>query len=107
MALLALDPHLTGLRWLPEEQLHLTLSFLGNVEPSTEDRLRQALQEVRVPPFFLPLCGIGVFDSHGSPSVVWTGVGQGILTFLRYIGTFNMQCFMQASNLTSNLFVRT
>jgi RNA 2',3'-cyclic 3'-phosphodiesterase len=77
MALLALDPHLTGLRWLPEKQLHLTLSFLGNVEPSAEDRLRQALQEVRVPPFFLPLCGIGVFDSHGSPSVVWTGVGQG------------------------------
>ena len=77
MALLALDPHLAGLRWLPEEQLHLTLSFLGNVEPSAEDRLRQALQEVQVPAFFLPLRGIGVFDSHGSPSVVWVGVGSG------------------------------
>jgi 2'-5' RNA ligase len=29
--LLSLDPHLTGLRWLTAEQLHLTLSFLGDV----------------------------------------------------------------------------
>jgi 2'-5' RNA ligase len=72
-ALLALDPHLTGMRWLPEEQLHLTLSFLGDVEAPAEDRLR----EVRVPPFFLPLRGVGVFNSRGRPSVAWAGVGKG------------------------------
>jgi 2'-5' RNA ligase len=77
MALVALDPHLTGLRWLPEEQLHLTLSFIGDVEAPTEDGLREALREVRVPPFFLPLHGIGVFESRGRPSVIWAGVGNG------------------------------
>jgi len=76
-ALLALDPHLSGLRWLPQEQLHLTLSFLGDVEASAEDRLRKALREVRVPPFFLPLRGVGVFNSRGRPSVAWAGVGKG------------------------------
>ena len=76
-ALLALDPHLSGLRWLPEEQLHLTLSFLGDVEAPAEDRLREALREVRVPPFFLPLRGVGVFNSRGRPSVTWAGVGKG------------------------------
>jgi RNA 2',3'-cyclic 3'-phosphodiesterase len=76
-ALFGLDPHLLGLRWLPEEQLHLTLSFLGQVEAVAEDRLRQALGEVRVPPFFLPLRGVGVFDSGGRPLVVWVGVGKG------------------------------
>jgi 2'-5' RNA ligase len=76
-ALVALDPHLTGLRWLPEEQLHLTLSFLGDVEAAAEDRLREALLEVRVPPFFLPLRRVGVFDSRSRPSVVWAGVGKG------------------------------
>jgi 2'-5' RNA ligase len=75
--LVAIDPHLTGLRWLPEEQLHLTLSFLGDVEASADDRLREALREVRVPPFFLPLRGLGVFNSRGRPSVVWAGVGKG------------------------------
>ena len=76
-ALLSLDPHLTGLCWLAEEQFHLTLSFLGDVEAPAEDRLREALREVRVPPFFLPLCGIGVFNARGRPSVVWAGVGKG------------------------------
>jgi 2'-5' RNA ligase len=76
-ALFALDPQLPGLRWLPEEQLHLTLSFLGDVDAGAEDRLRQALGEVRVPPFFLPLRGVGVFDSGSRPSVVWVGVGKG------------------------------
>src|SRR5438105_4912996 len=43
-ALLKLDPHLTGLRWIPAEQLHLTLSFLGDVDPLAEERLQQALR---------------------------------------------------------------
>jgi RNA 2',3'-cyclic 3'-phosphodiesterase len=76
-ALIALDPHLTGLRWLPEEQLHLTLSFLGDVAAPAEDPLHEALRGVRVPPFFLPLRGVGVFSARGRPSVVWAGVGKG------------------------------
>jgi RNA 2',3'-cyclic 3'-phosphodiesterase len=75
--LLSLDPNLPGLRWLAEEQFHLTLSFLGDVEAPAEDRLCEALAEVRVPPFFLPLCGVGVFNVRGRPSVVWAGVGKG------------------------------
>jgi 2'-5' RNA ligase len=55
----------------------LTLSFLGDVEAVAEDRLHQALGEVRVPPFFLPLSGVGVFNVRGRPSVVWAGVGKG------------------------------
>jgi RNA 2',3'-cyclic 3'-phosphodiesterase len=88
LALVALDPHLSGLRWLPEEQLHLTLSFVGDVEAPAEDRLREALREVRAPPFFLPLRGVGVFDLRGRPSVVWVGVGQGhphLFTLHRHI----------------------
>jgi 2'-5' RNA ligase len=77
LALVALDPHLTGLRWLLEEQLHLTLSFIGDVQALAEVGLREALREVRVPPFFLPVCGVGVFESRGRPSVVWAGVGKG------------------------------
>ena len=75
--LLSLDPHLAGLRWLVQEQLHLTLSFLGNVETPEEDLLRDALREVRVPRFFLPVYGVGVFKVRGQPSVVWAGVGNG------------------------------
>jgi 2'-5' RNA ligase len=76
-ALLSLNPHLNGLRWLTAEQLHLTLSFIGDVEAAAEDRLHEALSEVRVAPFFLPLYGVGVFNVRGRPSVAWAGVGKG------------------------------
>lgn len=75
--LVSLDPHLSGLRWLPEEQFHLTLSFLGNVDAPAEDQLREALQKVRVLPFFLPVYGVGVFHVRGQPSIVWASVGKG------------------------------
>lgn len=75
--LVALDPHLHGLRWLPEDQLHLTLSFLGDVDAEAEGRLREALRQVHVAPFFLPLSGVGAFNARGQPSVVWVGVGRG------------------------------
>jgi 2'-5' RNA ligase len=71
-----LDPQVKGVRWLPEELLHLTLSFLGDVESEREGPLREALAAVRVPPFFLPVEGVGVFGG-ARPTVVWAGVGKG------------------------------
>ncbi len=74
--LAALDPHIKGLRWLSAEQLHLTMSFLGGVDAPHCDDLRERLAEVRVPPFFLPVAGVGTFGGEW-PSVVWAGVGKG------------------------------
>jgi 2'-5' RNA ligase len=75
--LLELNPRLPGLRWLPEEQIHLTLSFLGDVDAPAQDALARGLNHVRMPPFFLPLRGVGSFNVRGRPSVVWVGVGKG------------------------------
>jgi RNA 2',3'-cyclic 3'-phosphodiesterase len=72
-----IDPGLHGLRWLAPEQIHLTLSFLGNVDAADEGRLVEELRGVHVPRFFLPLQGVGVFNARGRPSVVWVGVGRG------------------------------
>jgi 2'-5' RNA ligase len=72
----ALDPRLRGVKWVRHEQLHLTLSFLGAVEPEPEERLHEALAGVRVPPFFLPIRGVGTFGG-AKPSVLWAGVGKG------------------------------
>lgn len=75
--LAGLDPKLRGLRWLAAGQLHLTMSFLGEVAPDRDAELRAQLAQVRVPPFFLPLQGVGSFQSRGKVSVVWVGVGRG------------------------------
>jgi RNA 2',3'-cyclic 3'-phosphodiesterase len=72
-----LDPGLSGLRWLPAAQLHLTLSFLGDVAQEQQTALHDSLRHVRVPSFFLPLQGVGFFRARGRPSVVWIGVGKG------------------------------
>ena len=74
--LTALDPKINGLRWLPEDQLHLTMSFLGQVEAARETSLRTALAAVRVPAFFLPIQGLGAFGGE-RPPIVWAGVGKG------------------------------
>jgi 2'-5' RNA ligase len=76
-ALRELDPDLPGLRWLPSGQIHLTLSFLGDVESSRQEALARNLETVRVGPFFLPLQSVGAFHAGGRPSVVWIGIGRG------------------------------
>jgi 2'-5' RNA ligase len=74
--LAGLDPGVRGIRWVNAEQIHLTMSFLGEVEPDAEQRLRDALAKVRVGSFFLPLTGVGVFGGE-RPTLVWAGVGKG------------------------------
>jgi 2'-5' RNA ligase len=77
LALFELDPRLRGVRWLRPEQMHLTLSFLGNVSPGVEETLREKLGAIHFGPFFLPIVGIGVFPAKSRPNVIWAGVGAG------------------------------
>jgi RNA 2',3'-cyclic 3'-phosphodiesterase len=73
--LAALDPKIRGLRWLPPEQLHATMSFLERVTEEQEEKLQEALAIVRVPPFFLPIQSVGTFGGS-KPTVVWAGLGK-------------------------------
>lgn len=73
--LAALDPEIKGLRWFPKEQLHATMSFLDRVAQEQEEKLQEVLALVRVPPFFLPIQGVGAFGGS-RPTVVWAGLGK-------------------------------
>jgi len=75
--LAGLDPHLRGVRWLEPRQMHLTLSFLGNVSSEIQERLKEKLRAISWKSFFLPLVGLGTFPSKGWPKIVWIGVGTG------------------------------
>ena len=66
-----------GVRWLAPEQMHLTLSFLGNVHGDVEEALKKNLKAIEWKSFFLPLLGVGVFPGKGRPNVIWIGVGRG------------------------------
>ncbi len=75
-ALVNLAAPIRGVRWLAADQLHLTIAFLGDVSGEEDEWLREKLAEVRVPPFILPVEGVGAFGGS-YPSVIWAGVGTG------------------------------
>jgi 2'-5' RNA ligase len=74
--LAGLDPHLPGLRWLPASQLHLTLSFLGEVTENREGALVRELGKIEGRRFVLALRGLGSFGRRGRASVVWAGLEE-------------------------------
>ena len=67
-----------GYRWVPAENMHLTLRFLGSVQPDAVERLRGHLGEVRRAPFELGLDGRGSFGPRAAPRVVWLGVERDV-----------------------------
>ena len=72
-----LNPNLKGVGWTARDQFHLTLAFLGYVEPRTEEALREKLQSIQFHSFFLPIVGIGTFPPKSRPKIDWIGVGSG------------------------------
>lgn len=73
----ALRDALEGVRWVPEDQLHVTLRFIGDVEAGRVDRVAEAVRlGVRDRRgFSLELTGAGRFPARGAPRVLWVGVG--------------------------------
>ena len=72
--LLDLMEGLPGARWQDDEQLHLTLRFVGEVDGRTADDITAALAGVRHSPVTIALDGVGRFDSRGRMNAVWAGV---------------------------------
>lgn len=63
-----------GMNWVAPENLHVTLVFLGEVDPERQRDLGLRLRDVEVQPFFLGLEGVGVFPQKGRPQVLWAGL---------------------------------
>jgi len=66
-------------KWVEEENFHITLSFLGEIKVSQAD---QIIDEIRknlpsISPFVLNLSGLGVFPNKERPRVIWVGVTKG------------------------------
>jgi 2'-5' RNA ligase len=63
-------------RWVPIQNIHLTLKFLGDVAPANVDALTQMLgmEAVRIDPFDIYIGGLGSFPSLKRPRVLFVGV---------------------------------
>ena len=68
---------LSGFAWTRPAQLHMTLRFLGDVDPGTLARIDGRLAGVRVEPFLIPVEGVGSFPPRSPPRTIWAGAGAG------------------------------
>lgn len=65
---------LPGARWVPEENWHLTLRFVGEVSPNLAEDVDIALAALRGKRFQLTLAGIGTNRTNGRDIAMWAGV---------------------------------
>lgn len=65
---------IAGARWQNDDQLHITLRFIGEVAEAVAEDIALALEGVRAPPLLLRLNGVGRFDRDRHPAAVWAGI---------------------------------
>lgn len=69
----AMGRSLPGARPVPEDQIHLTLRFIGEVEGSMFKDIKEGLAEIEFPAFTMSVQGVGHFPPRGKPRVLWAG----------------------------------
>jgi 2'-5' RNA ligase len=64
------------IRWVPIENLHLTLKFIGEVSPANVELIQQMLgiEAAAVAPFQVQVGGLGAFPSPRRARVIWIGI---------------------------------
>jgi len=58
------------------ENLHITLKFLGEVDPSKIGIIAEVLDNIETDTFEICFRGLGCFPSPARPNVVWVGVSE-------------------------------
>ncbi len=63
-----------GARWQDDEQLHLTMRYIGEVERPTAERIAEQLATFRGQAFTVALNGVGYFEKRGKAHTLWAGI---------------------------------
>ena len=65
------------LKWIKNENIHLTLRFLGEIDDKYHDKIFEAMNKVAedARSVNLSLTGLGMFPDENHPTVIWVGIG--------------------------------
>lgn len=66
-----LKPHITGSF---VEEFHLSLKFMGEVDETKLDDIKESLSKIKFSPFDLKLSNVGVFPGESYIRVIWAGL---------------------------------
>ncbi len=64
--------------WTRPESIHLTLKFLGEIDPERVEGIYLELKKAAegISPFSLSACGVGGFPGLKAPRVIWVGIKE-------------------------------
>jgi len=67
-------------KWVNENQMHLTLKFLGDIEEKRVPEISAALKSMadNTSAFNIHLSEIGAFPNMHKPRVIWIGIDKGV-----------------------------
>jgi 2'-5' RNA ligase len=63
-----------GAKWVPKDQSHLTVRFIGEVEDYYYSHIVEGLKSVTASRLDLSLKGVGYFPPRNKPRVLWVGM---------------------------------
>lgn len=72
--LASLGAGVPGARWTPEDNLHLTLRFIGEVPGDEAEDIHDCLSGIRTPSFDISISGVGHFESSRQAHTLWAGI---------------------------------
>jgi len=80
----ALRAAMSGVAWTRPDNLHLTLKFLGDAEPTRLEAVAKRMLDLSrgQAPFPMIVAGVGAFPSVARPRVLWVGVAAPALAGL-------------------------
>jgi 2'-5' RNA ligase len=65
------------LKMVEPTNIHITLRFLGAINPELVEKVYGVMKNVKFSPFNIQLSGLGVFPTLNYPRVVWAGITDG------------------------------
>jgi len=61
------------LRWVSDDNLHITLRFIGEIERRLANEIADSLSRIRFPAFDLKISGLGRFEQRNG-GALWAGI---------------------------------
>jgi len=81
----------SDVKWVSDENIHITLQFLGETEEALIPDIKGALNKILATysPFYIKIADVGCFPSGRRPRVIWVGMeeSKSVINLYNYIAS--------------------